>query len=160
VTLVCRRSRDSPTLADGRRAPLRSRLYGFTSGRHPGTAEPKGRSSLNNIQLIGRLTRAARFAITNGDKARANFTVAVDGYNDQTTSYVPITCFGKLAENVAEYTDKGHLIAIEGRIASGKYTNDQGETVYTLDVIATNVKFLKAPNVATTTPVSVEGEVA
>jgi single-strand DNA-binding protein len=115
---------------------------------------------LNNIQLIGRLTRAARFAITNGDKARANFTVAVDGYNDQTTSYVPITCFGKLAENVADYTDKGHLIAIEGRIASGKYTNDQGETVYTLDVIATNVKFLKAPNVATTTPVSVEGEVA
>jgi single-strand DNA-binding protein len=121
---------------------------------------------MNNTQHIGRLVKAPRFTNT-GDKARANFTLAVDGYND-TTSYIPITCFGKLAENVAEYTDKGHLVAVEGRISSGKYTNDQGETVYTLDVIATNVKFLKAPRSATTTPETVdtdqdvptEGEVA
>ena len=114
---------------------------------------------MNATQLVGRLTKSPRLTIGTGDKARVNLTLAVDGYNS-TTDYIPITCFGRLAENVAEYTDKGHLVAIEGRITSGKYTNDQGETVYTLDIIANNVKFLKAPKTTTTTPETVEGEVA
>jgi single-strand DNA-binding protein len=149
--------------------PLRF-VHAFTGSPADATPAPQNRkapTNMNNTQHIGRLVKAPRFTISNGDKARANFTLAVDGYND-TTSYIPITCFGKLAENVAEYTDKGHLVAIEGRISSGKYTNDQGETVYTLDIIATNVKFLKAPRSATTTPETVdtdhdvptEGEVA
>ena len=62
-------------------------------------------------------------------------TLAVDGYGTQPTSWIPVTCFGRTAELVAEYTDKGHLVAIEGRITSGKYTNDAGETIFTLDVI-------------------------
>jgi single-stranded DNA-binding protein len=133
----------------------------------PAPQNRKAPTNMNNTQHIGRLVKAPRFTISNGDKARANFTVAVDGYND-TTSYIPIACFGKLAENVAEYTDKAQLVAVEGRIASGKHTNDQSETVYTLDIIANNVKFLKAPRSATTTPENVdtdhdvptEGEVA
>ena len=64
---------------------------------------------------------------------------------DKTPTYVPITCFGKTAEAVHEYTDKGHLVSVEGRISSGKYTNDAGETVYTLDVIAARVGFIKSP---------------
>ena len=99
---------------------------------------------MNNTQLIGRLAKTARLTGT-GDKARANFTLAVDGYGTQPTSWIPITCFGRTAENVAEYTDKGHLVAIDGRITSGRYTNDAGETVYTLDVIANQVEFLKSP---------------
>ena len=59
-------------------------------------------------------------------------------------------------EGVYEYTDKGHLVSVEGRISSGKYVNDAGETVYTLDVIANRVEFLKAPKATTTTPESVD----
>ena len=116
---------------------------------------------MNSIHIIGRLTKAPRFTVTTTDKARVNFTLAVDGANG-TPDYVPVTCFGKLAENVAEYTDKGHLVAVEGRIASGKYTNDQGETVYTLDVLGNRVTFLKSPRSTSTTPDSVdtEGEAA
>ncbi len=117
----------------------------------------RSRSRGAQAQLVGTLTKSLRLTIITADNARVNFTLAVDGYNS-TTDY--ITCFGRLAENVAEYTDKGHLVAIEGRITSGKYTNDQGETVYTLDIIANNVKFLKAPKSATTTAGTVEGEVA
>ena len=112
---------------------------------------------MNNTQLIGRLAKTARLTGT-GDKARANFTLAVDGYGTQPTSWIPITCFGRTAENVAEYTDKGHLVAIDGRITSGRYTNDAGETVYTLDVIANRVEFLKAPKSASTTPDNVEAD--
>ena len=112
---------------------------------------------MNSIHLIGRMTKAPRLTITSTDKTRVNFTLAVDGANG-TPDYVPVTCFSKLAENVAEYTDKGHLVAVEGRISSGKYTNDAGETVYTLDVIATRITFLRAPKATTTTPESVDSE--
>ena len=112
---------------------------------------------MNATQLVGRLTKSPRLTITTGDKARVNFTLAVDGTNG-TPDYVPVTCFSKLAENVAEYTDKGHQFAVEGRISSGKYTNDAGETVYTLDVIATRITFLRAPKATTTTPESVDSE--
>ena len=106
---------------------------------------------MNNLNITGRLVRPATMRNT-GDKARANFTLAVDGNGTGNTSYVPITCFGKTAEAVHEYTDKGHLVSVEGRISSGKYTNDAGETVYTLDVIAARVGFISKPRNATTTP--------
>ena len=108
----------------------------------------------NNLILVGRITRTPQLRY-NGDKARVNFTIAVDGIGDK-TDFLPITAFGKLAENIAEYTDKGHLISVEGRVSSGKYTNDAGETVYTLDVIANRVEFLSRPKSATTTPDTVE----
>ena len=112
---------------------------------------------MNNLNITGRLVRQATLR-NNGDKARANFTLAVDGYGNTPTSFIPVTCFGRTAELVAEYTDKGHLIGIEGRITSGKYVNDNGETIYTLDVIANRVEFLKAPRSATTTPESVDAD--
>jgi single-strand DNA-binding protein len=130
-----------PTLADDRRAPLRHR-------------SPKGKS-VNNLHLIGRITKTPRLTYTTGDKARVNFTLAIDGYNNS-VDYVPLTAFGKLAETIHEHTDKGHLVAIEGRITSGKYTNDQGETVYTLDAIAGTCQFLSRPRNATTTPENVD----
>ena len=110
----------------------------------------------NSTILVGRLVRPAVLKYT-GDKARANFTIAVDRMNDK-TDFVPVTAFGKLAENVAEYTDKGHLVSVEGRISSGKYTNDADETVFTLDILANRVSFLAKPRNATTTPDSVDPE--
>ena len=112
---------------------------------------------MNSIHLIGRLTKAPRLTITSTDTTRVNFTLAVDGANG-TPDYVPVTCFGKLAENVAEYTDKGHLVAVEGRISSGKYVNDAGETIYTLDILGNRVTFLKSPRATSTTPESVDTE--
>jgi single-strand DNA-binding protein len=107
------------------------------------------------MHLIGRLTKTPRLTYTTGDKARVNFTLAIDGYNNS-VDYVPLTAFGRLAETIHEHTDKGHLVAIEGRITSGKYTNDQGETVYTLDAIAGTCQFLSRPRTATATPENVD----
>lgn len=109
---------------------------------------------MNNLILSGRLTRPAVMRTT-GDRARATFTLAVDN-GTSPTSFIPVTCFGRTAELVVEHTDKGHLIGIEGRITSGKYVNDAGETVYTLDIIANRVEFLSRPRTTTTTPDTVE----
>jgi len=111
---------------------------------------------VNTLILTGRLARPAQLR-NGGDTPRATFTLAVDRNNaENKVSWIPVTCFGRTAENVVEYTDKGHLVAIEGRIASGKYVNDAGDTVYTLDVIANRVEFLSRPRTATTTPESVD----
>ena len=69
-----------------------------------------------------------------------------------------MTCFGNLAESGPEYTVRGHLVAVEGGVASGEYTNDQSETVYTLDILGNRVTFLEAPKSTTTTPDSVDSE--
>ena len=121
----------------------------------PAPQNPK--EAMNNLIISGRLVRPATMRNT-GDKARANFTLAVDGYANSPSSFIPITCFGRTAELVNEYTDKGHLIAVEGRITSGRYTNDAGETVYALDVIAHRVEFLSRPKNATTTPDTVDAD--
>ena len=97
---------------------------------------------MNDIKLIGRITRTPDFR--DRQNPRCRFTVAIDGAKDK-TDFVPVTCFGNTAQAVAQYTDKGHLVAIEGRISSGKYTDDSGNTVYTLDVIANRVQFLSRP---------------
>ena len=148
-----------PTLAGGHRASLRSRHTGSPADATPALQDPKRNHEMtNHLIIIGRLTRPATLRFTE-DKARANFTIAVDGYNDK-VDYLPVTVFGKCAENVAEYTDKGHLVAVEGRITSGKYTNDAGETIFTIDIIGQSVQFLSKPKATTTTPETVEGEAA
>ena len=50
--------------------------------------------------------------------------------------------FGKQAENCERFLNKGRLVGIQGRIQTGKYTNKDGATVYTTDVVANNVEFL------------------
>ena len=99
-------------------------IPGFTATPAPhNPKEPREQSDHH-----GRLARPATIHV-NADKTRANFTLAVDGYAADQVSWIPVTCFGRTAELVAEHTDKGHLVAIEGRITSGKYVNEAGDTI-------------------------------
>ena len=59
---------------------------------------------------------------------------------------------------LAEYTDKCHLISVEGRVSSGKYTNDAGETVYTMDVAVARCDFLARPKGTVNTPNTIDDE--
>ena len=60
-----------------------------------------------------------------------------------TADFINIVVWGKMAENAANYLAKGRLVAIQGRIQSGSYVNDEGRTIYTTDVVASNVEFLE-----------------
>ena len=95
---------------------------------------------MNNINLIGRLTKDVE-ATQGRDKLFARFTIAV--YRDQDHSdFIPCVAFGKTAETLTKYTAKGSQIGIEGRLQSGKYENQEGKTIYTLDVIVNRVELL------------------
>ena len=104
---------------------------------------------MNNVVLIGRLTRDPEMRYTTGQNQMAvtNFTLAIDrpvkqGQEKQ-TDFIRITVFGRMAENCDRYLAKGRRTAVQGRIQTGSYTNKNGQTVYTTDVVAGNVEFLE-----------------
>ena len=107
---------------------------------------------MNSVELIGRLTRDPEVRYTSGSQmAVATFTLAVDRPpkdGQKQADFPRITVFGKQAETCEKYLKQGKPVAIQGRIQTGSYTNKNGETVYTTDVVANRVEFLPADNTA------------
>jgi single-strand DNA-binding protein len=96
---------------------------------------------MNTTLLTGRLTRDPELRYGQSGTAVCKFNLAVRGYKKDDTDFINCTCFGKTAENLAQYQQKGSLIGVEGRLQSGKYDKD-GKTIFTLDVIVQNIEFL------------------
>jgi len=105
---------------------------------------------MNRVILTGRLTADPEVRYTTGEKstAIATFTLAVnrrfvkrDDPNAQTADFIRCQAFGKTAEMISNYFHKGQKADLEGRLATGKYTNKDGQTVYTTDVIIDNIEF-------------------
>lgn len=104
---------------------------------------------LNRVILIGRLTKDPELRYTPNGVAVATFTLAVDrNYSNQQgqreADFIPIVTWRGLAENVANYLKKGRLAAVEGRIQTRNYENNEGKRVYITEVIADNVRFLES----------------
>lgn len=106
---------------------------------------------MNKVILMGRLTREPDVRWTQGQdqKATARFTLAVDRRgsreeNRQSADFISCVAFGKLAEFAEKYLMKGTKIALVGRIATGSYTNRDGQKVYTTDVIADEMEFAES----------------
>lgn len=79
--------------------------------------------------------------------AVCTFTVAIDrpvrAGAEKQTDFPRVTVFGKQAENCERFLAKGRLVGVQGRIQTGSYTNKDGVTVYTTDVVADRVEFLE-----------------
>lgn len=111
---------------------------------------------MNNVTLVGRLTKDPDMRYLQGGSSGAitRFTVAIDKQltkgkkaemelkGQPTTDFINIVTWGKLAESVAKYTQKGSRIAITGRIQTGSYEAQDGTKRYTTDVVASNVEFI------------------
>lgn len=104
---------------------------------------------MNSVVLTGNLTKdpEVRYSTGQNQTAICKFSIAVnDGYGDsKKTSFIPITVFGKAAENCEKWLKKGSKVCINGRIQTGNYDDKDGKKVYTTDVIANNyggVEFL------------------
>lgn len=99
---------------------------------------------MNKWVGIGRITAKPELQYTpNTQTAVTKFTIAVDRQTkDGGADFIRVTAFGRQAENICRYLDKGRQIAIDGRIATGSYKDKDGKTVYTTDVIVGNAEFL------------------
>ena len=105
---------------------------------------------MNKVILIGRLTREVETRYTQGDNAMAisRYTLAVDRKfkreGEPTADFVNCVAFGKAGEFAEKYFRKGMKVAIIGRIQTGSYTNNEGQKVYTTDIVIEEQEFAES----------------
>lgn len=99
---------------------------------------------MNNVVLMGRLTKDPDVRRTNDGTAIGRFTLAVDRMKKDEADFIGCVSFGKTAEFVEKYLKKGTKICGSGRIQTGSYTNKDGQKVYTTDVILERVEFAES----------------
>lgn len=98
---------------------------------------------MNNVVLIGRLTKDPELKYSQAGKAYCRFTVAINReFNREEADFINCLAFGKTAETIAEWLGKGRRIALQGRIQTGSYQNSNGDTVYTTEVVADKFEFI------------------
>lgn len=103
---------------------------------------------INQVTLVGRLTKTPELKRTSEGTPVTNVTVAVNRqYRNQNgeieADFVQCTLWKKTAENTARYCRKGSLIGITGRIQTRHYDNQEGKRVYVTEVLAESVRFLE-----------------
>ena len=106
---------------------------------------------INNVVLIGRLTKDAELKYTPANQAVAQFTLAVNrtfknANGERESDFINCVIWRKSAENFANFVKKGALIGITGRIQTRNYENQQGQRVYVTEVIAENFQMLESRN--------------
>ncbi len=103
---------------------------------------------MNSVHLIGRLTRDPELQYGGSNKTPyCNFTLAVDrGKNKNGESsgadFPRVTAFGKTAENMAKYVEKGNLICVDASVHTDVYEKD-GQKRYQTELLANRVQFLQ-----------------
>lgn len=107
-------------------------------------------ANLNKCFIIGRLTHKPEDRVTPGGTHISTLRVAVNrdtkdqnGNRQQETTFLDITCTGKMAENAARYLDKGREVHIEGRLRMQQWQDKQtGKQRTKLDIFAENIQFI------------------
>ena len=111
-------------------------------------------TSLNKVMLIGRLTRDPEMRYTPSGQPVTSFSIATNRYSGGTegerrelTDYHNIVAWNigrrMLAELVAQYTKKGSLVYVEGRLQTRSWEGQDGQKRRTTEVVANDVQFLE-----------------
>ncbi|MCO4636149.1 single-strand DNA-binding protein [Streptococcus infantarius subsp. infantarius] len=104
---------------------------------------------INNVVLVGRMTRDAELRYTPSNQAVATFTLAVNrNFKNQNgereADFINCVIWRQQAENLANWAKKGTLVGVTGRIQTRNYENQQGQRVYVTEVIADNFQILES----------------
>lgn len=106
---------------------------------------------INRVVLTGRLTRDPELKYTQSGNAVCSFTLAVDRQfrnqnGDREADFINCVIWRKSAENFSNFTHKGSMVGIDGRIQVRNYENQQGQRVYVTEVIVDNFALLESRN--------------
>ena len=106
---------------------------------------------INRIVLVGRLTNDPELKYTGNDVAVATFTVAVNrqftnSQGEREADFIRCQMWRKAAENFCNFTHKGSLVGIDGRIQTRSYENQQGTRIFVTEVVAENFSLLESKN--------------
>lgn len=98
---------------------------------------------MNNWVGIGNISKDPVVKYSAAGMCYSSMSVAIQRpTKDKFADFIPVKAFDKVAESVEKYGAKGRLVAVEGRIQTGSYTNKEGRKVYTVEVVAHNIRFL------------------
>ena len=97
-------------------------------------------ANLNIVGISGRLTRDPELRTTTSGKQVTSFTLAVNAYKEEDTSFIEVVAWQKTAEIVANYTRKGDLLTVSGRLQQRKYEDKSGNNRSVIEVIAQDVQ--------------------
>lgn len=106
---------------------------------------------MNKVFLIGRLTRDPELRYTGSNTAVATFSLAVNRnfanqQGEREADFINIVVWRKQAENVKNFLSQGSQVAIDGRIQTRSYDDNNGQKRYVTEVVADNVEFLGSKN--------------
>lgn len=107
---------------------------------------------MNKVILMGRLTRDPEVRYSQGERtmAIAKYTLAVDrrGRSTQnqnsdqpTADFINCTAFDRAGEFAEKYFHQGMRVLVSGHIQTGSYMNQDGQNVYTTEVVIENQEF-------------------
>ena len=104
---------------------------------------------INNVVLVGRMTRDAELRYTPSNQAVATFSLAVNRNfksqnGEREADFINCVIWRQQAENLANWAKKGALIGITGRIQTRSYDNQQGQRVYVTEVVADSFQLLES----------------
>ena len=96
----------------------------------------------NNFIFIGRLTKSPELRYTRENKAVTQIDLAVQNGKDDVT-FVPITLFGNIAENVCKYCEKGDQVGFQGIVKNHNWEDNKGNKHYDYTFMANRMSFLQ-----------------
>ena len=104
---------------------------------------------MNSVILIGRLSNSPEIRHTTNNQVVCRFTLAVtrrfkNPAGDYEADFINCVAFGKTAELIGNYVEKGQQLAVKGRIQTGSYTAGDGSKRYTTDVVVENITFINS----------------
>ena len=108
---------------------------------------------INQVALTGRLTRDVELRYTQSGTAVATFTLAVDrqftnAKGERESDFISCVIWRKSAENFSNFTHKGSLVGIEGRLQSRTYDDKDGKRVYVTECVVDNFALLEPKGTA------------
>ena len=110
---------------------------------------------MNKAILIGRLTRDPELRTTPTGRNVCQFSIAVNrtytnASGERDADFINCVVWDKQAENLAKYQKKGNQIAVDGRIQTRNYDDNNGRKVYVTEILVNNISFLDAKGAVNT----------
>jgi single-strand DNA-binding protein len=104
--------------------------------------------SINQVILMGRLTRDPEVRTTSSGKTITSFSIAVDrGGQEDAADFFDVTAWEKLGELVSQYLSKGRRCLVQGRLRQDSWDDKEtGKKRTRIEVVASDVTFLDGPN--------------
>lgn len=97
---------------------------------------------MNQVVLLGRMTKDPEVRFTSSNIATCSFTVAVDRRSKEGgADFLNCVAWRQTAENIGKYFTKGQKIAVVGRLQARDYTTKDGDKRYVTEVVVDSFDF-------------------